>query len=355
VFIDARDLTVYIHQEIRLTLLTMGYERCVFLVDDERTEAEWRALLAGIAATENPQHDLLLLNVSTERARSGEMAKELRAIVHMLPAGTAGNLDGGREFILEHVDSQLLRKSGRPRVVTVIVAVFAIALSYFAERDVVDTHPRLALIQLGANLCLLLSLFALGAVGITRQLRAAWLLGRDHGFRTTWTAWAISAATVLCWLAPFPLLGITFFPSYKATDERDAMTSLLILTLDESNFKLSSPTESFSCSLAEISKPQAYQPEDTVDGTPALPPITHSEAEIESDKRLAAGKSDGYIFAITNCTHSMVDGHDVLTGYRITAVPAWRGLTGDRGFCEDQDGNVSIDPAGGTNCTEPVQ
>jgi type IV pilus assembly protein PilA len=142
---------------------------------------------------------------------------------------------------------------------------------------------------------------------------------------------------------------------YKASNERDAMTSLLLLTLDESSYQLSSPTQSFSCSLAEISKPSAYEPENLLDGAPAPPPTPPSAAEIESDRRLAAGKSDGYIFAITNCTHSMVDGHDVQTGYRFTAVPAWRGLTGDRGYCEDQNGNVSIDPNGGSRCTEPAQ
>jgi type IV pilus assembly protein PilA len=351
VFIDARDMTTYVHQEIRLTLLTMGYERCIFLIDDKRTEAEWRTVLSEIAATGPLPKQLLLLNVSPSHVRSGEMARDLRAFIKVLPHGTPAELDGGRQFILEHVRPRLLAKSGRPQVVTVVIAVLAIALSYFAEHNISDPHPKLELIQLVANLCLLLFLFALGALGILRQWRAAWLLGRYHRSRT---AWVRSAATMLCWLAPFPLLGITFLPDHKASNERSAMTSFVILTLDESIYQSSSPTQSFSCSLAELSQPHPYLPETPVDGTPPLPQEPPSAAEIESDRKLAAGRSDGYIFAVTNCAHSIVDGHDVQTGYRITAVPARRGLTGDHGYCSDQDGHLSIDPAGGTNCTEPV-
>jgi type IV pilus assembly protein PilA len=45
----------------------------------------------------------------------------------------------------------------------------------------------------------------------------------------------------------------------------------------------------------------------------------------------------------------------MITGYQATAVPASPGRTGDRGYCMDENNLIKYDPAGGTNCTVPVQ
>jgi type IV pilus assembly protein PilA len=70
---------------------------------------------------------------------------------------------------------------------------------------------------------------------------------------------------------------------------------------------------------------------------------------------LASGFKSGYIFTIGNCTKVTVNGTDRITGYTVTAVPQTVGKTGDRGFCSDQFGTIKYDPAGGTNCTQPLQ
>jgi type IV pilus assembly protein PilA len=43
------------------------------------------------------------------------------------------------------------------------------------------------------------------------------------------------------------------------------------------------------------------------------------------------------------------------TSYEITAVPQSIGNSGDRGFCSDANNIIKFDPAGGTNCTQPIQ
>ncbi len=69
---------------------------------------------------------------------------------------------------------------------------------------------------------------------------------------------------------------------------------------------------------------------------------------------LAAGDKSGYVFTISNCIKSSQSGSQRITSYQITAVPETVGKSGDRGFCSDND-VIKQDPAGGTNCTQPVQ
>ena len=70
---------------------------------------------------------------------------------------------------------------------------------------------------------------------------------------------------------------------------------------------------------------------------------------------LATGNKSGYTFAIVNCTKVTVNNQDMYTSYEATAVPQAVGKTGHRGFCIDQAGEIKADPAGGTNCTLPLQ
>ena len=45
---------------------------------------------------------------------------------------------------------------------------------------------------------------------------------------------------------------------------------------------------------------------------------------------------------------------DANTGYQVTATPLTVGKTGDLGYCMDENGLIKSDPAGGTNCTQPI-
>ncbi len=89
-------------------------------------------------------------------------------------------------------------------------------------------------------------------------------------------------------------------------------------------------------------------------GDPNSGPPTATAAQIVQTD-LASGYKAGYIFTISNCPKVTANGTDRYTGYQINAVPQTVGKTGDRGYCEDQSGIIKQDPAGGTNCTQPIQ
>jgi prepilin-type N-terminal cleavage/methylation domain-containing protein len=56
----------------------------------------------------------------------------------------------------------------------------------------------------------------------------------------------------------------------------------------------------------------------------------------------------GYNFQLYNLTGSPI------TGYSVSGVPTTIGITGYRGFCSSNMNPVLYDPAGGTNCTDPL-
>ncbi len=57
----------------------------------------------------------------------------------------------------------------------------------------------------------------------------------------------------------------------------------------------------------------------------------------------------GYNFSITD-----TDGPPV-TNFRALGVPADPGVTGQRSFCSNQLSEMTFDPDGGTNCTQPLR
>jgi len=85
--------------------------------------------------------------------------------------------------------------------------------------------------------------------------------------------------------------------------------------------------------------------------------VSTCDLSVLMDNIIAAAphQKSGYTFAIVNPTKITVNNQDQITGYEVTAVPQAVGKTGHRGFCIDQQGEVRADPAGGTNCTQPLQ
>jgi type IV pilus assembly protein PilA len=118
---------------------------------------------------------------------------------------------------------------------------------------------------------------------------------------------------------------------HKQADETSAM-----------QYNSAYPANGFSCSLAAL----GGQP-----GSGA--PSAQAAQLIPAD--LTTGQKAGYTFAITNCSKVTVNNQDMYTSYTITAVPQAVGKTGDRGFCADENNVIKYDPAGGTNCTQPIQ
>jgi type IV pilus assembly protein PilA len=124
-------------------------------------------------------------------------------------------------------------------------------------------------------------------------------------------------------------------------NENAAMQELRTLNSAEIQYETNYPGNGFSCSMAQLG------------GDPkAGAPSPQAAQLIPAD--LASGYKSGYIFAITNCTKMTVNNQDVYTSFELTAVPQAIGKTGHRGFCMDQTGEIKADPAGTTNCTQPI-
>jgi len=128
----------------------------------------------------------------------------------------------------------------------------------------------------------------------------------------------------------------------KKANETSAINSVQVISKAELQYESSFPTNGYACSLSALG------------GDPAsgAPSATSSQI-LQGD--LTSGYKSGYLFTIGNCTKVTINGADRYTGFQVTAVPETVGKTGDRGFCSDQFGTIKFDPAGGTNCTQPLQ
>ncbi|WP_254062432.1 type IV pilin protein [Acidobacterium sp. S8] len=125
-------------------------------------------------------------------------------------------------------------------------------------------------------------------------------------------------------------------------NETSAIQSLRAIYQSEIQFQTNYPANGFACSLQALGG----------DSNSGPPSATNSQL-LQRD--LATGVKAGYAFNIVNCTKTTVNNQDMYTGYEATAVPQAVGKTGHRGFCIDITGEIKADPAGGTNCTVPLQ
>ncbi len=124
-------------------------------------------------------------------------------------------------------------------------------------------------------------------------------------------------------------------------NETAAMEELRTLNSAEIQYQTNYPANGFSCNLSNLGG-------DPKTGAPSAKGAQLIPAD------LAGGFKSGYLFAITNCTKVTVNNQDVITSFEVTAVPQAVGKTGHRGFCMDQTGEIKADPAGSTNCTQPI-
>ncbi len=128
----------------------------------------------------------------------------------------------------------------------------------------------------------------------------------------------------------------------KKANETSAINSVQVVNKAEIQYESTYPANGYACSLQALG------------GDPSAGAPSATSAQILQPD-LATGYKSGYIFTIGNCTKVTINGTDRFTGYQVTAVPETVGKTGDRGFCSDQFGTLKQDPAGGTNCSQPLQ
>ena len=168
---------------------------------------------------------------------------------------------------------------------------------------------------------------------ITRILRK----NLQHGFTLMELLIVMSIMIILM------LIAIPNFISMKAqADETSAIQSLRAIYQAQIQYQTDFPANGFACALPALGG-----------NASAGPPSATAAQVLQGD--LATGQKSGYTFNIVNCTKVTVNNQDMYTSYEATAVPQSIGKSGHRGFCIDQAGEIKADPAGGTNCAQPIQ
>ena len=160
---------------------------------------------------------------------------------------------------------------------------------------------------------------------------------RQHGFTLMELLIVMSIMIILM------LIAIPNFISMKAqADETSAIQSLRAIYQAQIQYQTDFPANGFACALTALGG-----------NASASPPSAQAAQVLQGD--LATGQKSGYTFNIVNCTKVTVNNQDMYTSYEATAVPQSIGKSGHRGFCIDQAGEIKADPAGGTNCSQPIQ
>jgi type IV pilus assembly protein PilA len=160
---------------------------------------------------------------------------------------------------------------------------------------------------------------------------------KEEGFTLIELLIVMSVMLILMTLAVPQLLKLR-----KQGNETSAVQSVRTIGQAQLQYNSQYPANGFSCSLA------------TLGGDPKAGAPTPQSAQLIAPD-LSGGQKSGYTFAITNCNKVTVNNQDMYTSYEITAVPQSVGKTGDNGYCADENNTIRKDPAGGTNCTQPIQ
>ncbi len=159
----------------------------------------------------------------------------------------------------------------------------------------------------------------------------------EEGFTLIELLIVMSVMLILMTLAVPQMLKLT-----KQAHETSAIQSVRTIVQAQLQYNSMYPANGFACSLAQLG------------GDPKAGAPSAQAAQLVTPD-LATGNKAGYIFAITNCNKVTVNNQDMITSYEVTAVPNSVGKSGDRGFCSDENNRITFDPAGGTNCTQPIQ
>jgi type IV pilus assembly protein PilA len=146
-------------------------------------------------------------------------------------------------------------------------------------------------------------------------------------------------------MAIITVLMLIAIPSYlnyvRLANETSAVKSIQTISQAQTQFSMQYPLSGYACNLTALGG-------DSHSGPPSA-----TSAEILPPD-LASGVKSGYQFTISNCIKNSDNGSDRVTGFTVVAQPITVGRTGNRTFCSDEAGQIKFDPAGGTNCTQPL-
>jgi type IV pilus assembly protein PilA len=129
----------------------------------------------------------------------------------------------------------------------------------------------------------------------------------------------------------------------KAANEVSAVQTVRTIESAEVSYNAAYPNIGFACPLS------------TLGGDPKSGAPSATVAQLIDPSLAVAGQKSGYTFTVTCGSKVTIHNQDMYTSYELTGMPQTVGKTGDRGFCSDENNTIKIDPAGGTNCTVPIQ
>lgn len=333
VFIDVRETTQQVSHEIRMTLETVGVERCVFVVGPHQTTDAWRQEISQIAGPDFNATNFYLLDASDL-----QMEGHLAGIVRRLPAGVPGDTERGQQFVLDHVSPRDLAKSHRVSTGAAVSVFAALALSAG-----LGLLPRLIeLILLLPVIVVTLVLMVRGYVLGTRRVR---LLSQFRHRGAAGRASAMLAMAFLLYFGGIALIAMQAVPALTklrtAANELSAINSLRVIDIAQLQYQATYPDRGFACQLSQLG------------GDPAAGAPSADAAQMISPD-LAAGMRAGYRFTLS-CPRATAGERAAATAFLATGVPYASGKGRNRGFCTNESGVITVDPNGGTDCKEPLK
>ena len=171
---------------------------------------------------------------------------------------------------------------------------------------------------------------------LSRVRRGARDVRQSNGF-TLMELLIVIAIILILMLMAIPTIGSL----KKKANETSAINSVQVISKAELQYESTYPSNGYACTLPALGG-------DPASGAPSMA----SAQILQGD--LTSGFKSGYIFTLSCKDKVTVNGTDRFNSYTITAIPQTVGKTGDRGFCSDQFGTITFDPAGGTNCAQPL-
>ncbi|HEX9199699.1 MAG TPA: type II secretion system protein [Acidobacteriaceae bacterium] len=129
----------------------------------------------------------------------------------------------------------------------------------------------------------------------------------------------------------------------KTTNETSAVQTMHTISAAEASYNAAYPGNGYACPLTALG------------GDPKAGAPSAQASQLIDPALAAAGQKSGYTFTVTCGSKVTVNNQDVYNSFELTGVPQTVGKTGDRGYCSDENNIVKFDPAGGTNCTQPLQ
>ncbi len=124
-----------------------------------------------------------------------------------------------------------------------------------------------------------------------------------------------------------------------SANEASAISSIRAINTAQVTYAVTYPTDGYADNLAKLGAPTSGQVSATNAGL--LDWVLGCASQ-------PCPKS-GYKFYITNTVGTPI------VSYSVIGIPQQVGATGQRGFCSDRLNPLLADPAGGTNCTVPLQ